>query len=95
MRLGRGVRDGLVLLLLWIVAVLLIGVVFVATWFSIYQIAQPLYWAVQGQMSAGMFYFVALLMMVLWPLALFGLAFLLMKLFGLAAKRLRGPERRY
>ena len=89
MRLGRGVKDGLVLILLWIVAVLLIGVVFVATWFSIYQIAQPLYWAVQGQMNAGLFYFVALLMMVLWPLGLFGLAFGVLKLFSFIARRLR------
>jgi hypothetical protein len=95
MRLGRGVKDGLVLLFLWIVAIALIAVVFVATWFSIYQIAQPLYWAVQSQMSAGMFYFVGLLMMVLWPLGLFGLAFLMMKLFTLVSGRLRGPTRRF
>lgn len=94
MKLGRGVKDGLILLFLWIVAIALIAVVFVATWFSIYQIAQPLYWAVQSQMGAGMFYFVGLLMMVLWPLALFGLAFGVLKLFGLAARRLRAPPRR-
>ena len=94
MRLGRGVKDGLVLLFLWITAIVLIAVVFVATWFSIYAIAEPLYWAVQKQMGAGSFYFLGLLMMVLWPVALFGLAFGLLKLFGLAARRLRGTERR-
>ncbi|MDO6413710.1 hypothetical protein Q4F19_04875 [Sphingomonas sp. BIUV-7] len=89
MRLGRGVKDGLVLLFLWFVAIALIAVVFVATWFSIYVIAEPLYWAVQSKMGAGSFYFLGLLMMVLWPLALFGLAFLLLKAFAFVAKRLR------
>ncbi|PZU07925.1 hypothetical protein [Sphingomonas sp.] len=95
MQLGRGVKDGLILLLLWIVAVVLIAVVFVATWFSIYVIAEPLYWAVQKQVGAGSFYFLGLLMMVLWPLALFGLAFGLLRLFGLVARRFRGAARRF
>jgi hypothetical protein len=89
MRLGRGIRDGLILLLLWIMAIVLIAVVFVATWFSIYVLAEPLYWAVQKQVSEGAFYFLALLMMVLWPLGLFGLAFGMLRGFGLVAKRLR------
>ena len=87
--MGRGLRDGLILLLLWVVAVVLIGVVFVATWFSIYVIAEPLYWAVQKQVGAAAFYFLGLLMMVLLPLGLFGLAFLMLRLFGLVARRLR------
>lgn len=95
MKLGRGVRDGLLLLFLWLVAIALIGIVFVATWFSIYVLAEPLYWAVQRQVSAGAFYFLGLLMMVLWPLGLFGLAFLLMRLFSLVARRVRRPARRF
>ncbi|QJU57591.1 hypothetical protein HL653_07135 [Sphingomonas sp. AP4-R1] len=89
MRLGRGVKDGLILLFLWIMAILLIAAVFVATWFSIYVLAEPLYWALQKQVSAGAFYFLGLLMMVLWPLALFGLAFLLLRFFAFIAKRVR------
>lgn len=89
MRLGRGVKDGLILLFLWIMAIVLIAAVFVATWFSIYVLAEPLYWALQKQVSAGAFYFLGLLMMVLWPLALFGLAFLLLRVFAFVARRLR------
>jgi hypothetical protein len=89
MRLARGVKDGLILLFLWIVAVALIAVVFVATWFSIYVLAEPLYWAVQKQVGEGAFYFLGLLMMVLWPLALFGLAFGLLRAFAFVATRVR------
>ena len=89
MRLGRGIRDGLVLLFLGIAAIALIAVVFVATWLSIYVLAEPLYWAVQKQVGAGSFYFLGLLMMVLWPLALFGLAFGILRLFGVMVRRVR------
>lgn len=87
--MGRGLRDGLILLGLWIAAIVLIGVVFVATWFSIYVIAEPLYWAVQKQVGPGAFYFLGLVMMVLWPLGLFGLAFLMLRLFGMIVRRVR------